>query len=187
MRKILILFPLIFITLFLTGGFSADANFKSIKNITLNELGKEFETDAEFSLGGFEIWILDGLAGFIEDDEIATTFLSSVSGIQIGVYKRNSNGNLFPQKNLLTKIDKQMNRKGWKYVVKSFESNEMSAVYINKDSEIMLKELFVVNVDNSEVTIVHISGDLEKIIEAAIKEHGIRWNKKEEEREIANR
>jgi hypothetical protein len=94
---------------------------------------------------------------------MAEEILSSVSGVQIGIYKNEFHENL-PTKKLLKKIDKQMGKRGWKYIVKSYNYGEMAAVYINKDAEKMLRELYVISIDDDEMVLVQVSGDLEKVI-----------------------
>jgi len=177
MKKIIIIL-VITTCISLTGCFAVDNEFKSIRNITLKEYGRNFITDHEFALGSFELWLAEGIVSIAADDEMAEEILSSVSGVQIGIYKNKFHEDL-PNKKLLKKIDNQMEKRGWKYIVKSYNGGEMAAVYINKDAEKMLRELYVISIDDEEMVIVQVLGDLEKVIEAAIREHGISWVRQE--------
>lgn len=185
MKKALMLIPLLLTGILVSGCFGVDGDFKSIRNTALKEAGRNFKIDTEFSLGSFELWILEGLSGIIETEYPAEDILASVSDVQIGIYNRKTKTD-FSTASLMRKVDSRMNSKGWKYIVKAYEENEMTAVYLNSDSEIMLKEIFILSIDNSEIVIVQVKGDLEKLIETAIKEHGIHWNK-EEGRKLAAR
>ena len=176
MKKVIFILPVICFSIVLTGCWGVDRDFKSIRNVTLSGCGRDFVTDYEFALGSFELWVAGGIVGIVESDEMASKIISCVSGVQIGIYKNKGRSD-FQKRGLLKKIDERMERKGWKYIVKSFEHNEISAVYVNKDYDRMLRELFVVQVEGNEITIVQVSGDIEEIIETAIKEQGLNWNK----------
>jgi hypothetical protein len=171
--------------LFFTGCFSVDNNFKSIRNITLKECGRNYATDSEFALGSFELWLADGIVSFTDADKMAKDILDNISGVQVGIYKRKSDVDL-NSKELLKKIDRQMKREGLVYIVKSFDKDNVSAVYINKDHNKMLRELFVVDLNDNEITVVQLTGNLEKVIEIAIREEGL-YNIIDKEDMISNK
>ncbi|MFO7444878.1 MAG: DUF4252 domain-containing protein [Ignavibacteriaceae bacterium] len=171
--------------LLLTGCYNVDGEFKSIRNTALKEYGKNFVTDMEFALGSFELWLAEGIVSIAEPDEIAADIIDCVSEVQVGTYLRKGNYEI-PTKDLLKKIDRQMERKGWKFMVKAFQKDEMTAVYINKNAAKMFRDLFIVQIDDEQMTIVQVKGDLRRVIETAIRGKGIYMNK-HNRRELAGR
>lgn len=173
MRARRVLFVIAGIALLLFPGcFSVDHDFKSIRNIALKECGKHFYTEHEFALGSFELWLADGIVGMTDADQNAKDILDHVSGVQVGEYKRTKSSDI-GSKEILKNIDRRMKKMGLVYLVKSFSKDEVSAVYINRESRKTFNELYVVEVNDNEIIVVQITGNLEKVIDIAIREEGL--------------
>jgi hypothetical protein len=63
-----------------------------------------------------------------------------------------------------------MNIKGWKYIIRSVDGNEVTAIYLSDDPEEILNKMYVINLSDEELVIIEINGDLKKVISYAIEE-----------------
>jgi hypothetical protein len=67
-----------------------------------------------------------------------------------------------------------MNSQGWKYLVRTIEGDELTVIYLNPNPDVMLKKMYVINVNKDELVIVEINGDLKKVISYAIEERSFK-------------
>ncbi len=66
-----------------------------------------------------------------------------------------------------------MRDEDWNAYVKHVDGNELTGVYVKyEDDEI--NQVYVINIDNEDLTIVRVEGNLENLIEYAIKEKGLK-------------
>ncbi len=168
-----VLVILLFLTPFLTGCFGVNGYFKSVRNDIIEHLDVNFAEDTEFALGSVTL----GIAGwFVPEDEEASQFLDDIKAVQVGVYKKDISENTRSHYTILEKIDRRMKRHGWHYIVKSCSKDEVSAIYVNKDLERGVKRMFIVSLNNEELVILQIDGNLSRIIETAVHDRGLDLN-----------
>jgi len=177
MKKFLTISPFLIIlfssTLFV-GCFGVDGNFSSLKNKILSSTGNRYYTDVEFSVGSFGISIAKAVVKSDDNDREAKEILDNISHVQIGVYKNHHSSSFNNSFQILKDIDSQMMENGWQYVVRSRCNKEVTGVYVKIVNGNELKELFVVNLDQRELTLVEVKGNLEKVLETAIREKGFK-------------
>ncbi len=70
----------------------------------------------------------------------------------------------------LNSIDEEMHSNGWKYIVRTIDNNELTTIYISADPEELLQKMYVINLNDDELVIVEVNGDLKKVIAYAIEE-----------------
>jgi len=154
------------------GCFGVDGNFSRLRNKILNSTGNKYYTDVEFSVGSFGISIAKIAVKNDDNDQDTKEILNNISHVQVGVYKNNHNFTFDKGYELLDDINSEMTENGWQYVVKSCCKNEMTGVYVKVKDNDDLKELFVVSLNHNELTLVEVKGNLEKVLETAIRKKG---------------
>lgn len=174
MKKVVTLSPILIIflsSILFVGCFGVDGNFSRLKHEILSSTGTRYYTDVEFSVGSLGLSIAR-IAVKKEDDPDAKEILNNISHVQVGVYKNDHASSLDKGFQLLQDINSQMVENGWQYVVRSCCKNEITGVYVKVNSGNQLKELFVVNLKHDELTLVEVKGNLEKVLETAIRNKG---------------
>jgi len=176
MKKFLTISPFIvilFSSVLFVGCFGVDGNFSSLKNKIISSTDNYYHTDVEFSVGSFGISIAKLAVKMDDNDQNAKEILDNITHVQVGVYKSHKNCNLNNGFQLIKDINTQMNENGWQYVVRSRNNKEVTGVYVKINNN-ELKELFVVTLNRRELTLVEVRGNLEKVLEAAIREKGFK-------------
>ncbi len=173
-RGFLIPAVLALVSVFLFAGcFGVEGNFKNIRNDLLSAAGTRFHTDIEFSLGKFGLGIAKEIVRHENNDEDAKEILKHISKVQIGVYKNRSRTMPEFKDSFIRKADKEMERHGWESIVKNYGERELNIVYVQNDNSGRLSEIFVINMDRKELTLVEVSGNLDEVITYIIKEKGL--------------
>ncbi len=169
--KLIILLLSVSALFLLTGCFGVDHNFRSVRNDLIRSTGDSFSTDVEFGIGSAGL----SLAGmFVKDeDEEASKIIKEVSGVQIGVYKRHRSGLPVKDFHVLDKITERMNRRGYMYIVRSISHGEVTAIYVNKDPDKIVDPIFIISMDDNELNLVDVKGNIERIVEYAVKDKGV--------------
>lgn len=165
-------FALISVFLF-AGCFGVEGNFKSIRNDLLSAAGTHYRTDIEFSLGKFGIGIAKEIIRHDNNNEDAKEILKHISKVQIGVYKNHSR--MMPEfkASFIKKADEEMERHGWESIIKNFGKRELNIIYVQNENSGRLSEIFVINMNRRELTLVEVSGNLNEVITYIIKEKGL--------------
>ena len=68
-----------------------------------------------------------------------------------------------------------MRIKGWKYIVRSVDNNELTAIYLSADPVEILKKMYIINLRDEKLVIIEVNGDLKKAISYAIEERNFRF------------
>ena len=156
-----------------TGCFGVDRDFVKVKSMVMNSVDGDFHKDVEFSVGSVGLSFARLVVSIDDNDEDAKMILKNISGAQIGVYKKNHYASDEFKFSLLKDLDKKMLDDDWCGIVKHVDGNELTGVYVKyEDDEI--NQVYVINIDNEDLTIVRVEGDLENLIEYAIKEKGLK-------------
>ena len=168
----LILLGLAFI---FVGCIGVDREFISMRNEIMTSVGEDFKTDVQFSIGRFGLSIASFVVKSSQDEEYIADMIDNISNVKIGVYTRDPEfikGNI--DYSFIDRIDKEMNNKGYSYIVKSREDDEVTLIYYNENPDQFLNDMFVVTLNHEELVMVDISGDLGKVVEVAIQERGLK-------------
>lgn len=160
------------IIILLTGCFGVNSNFRITRNIILSGIDANIEKDVEFGAGSIFISLASTFVKFADTDEPVDELLSNISKIQVGIYNFNYENNYKPDYNLLCSLTNKMSDLNWKYIVRSIDNNELNAVFIRPEK---FDEMFVAAVSGNEIILAHIEGNLDKIIEIAVRDHGLEF------------
>jgi Domain of unknown function (DUF4252) len=159
----------------LSGCWGMDHNFIEVKDSILSQIchNNRFRINAEFGLGSIGLAAARTVVGFShhKDARFARELLSDVSSVQVGVYENiHKDGNL--NMAFLRKLDAKMNNYGWNCIVKNYDHREASCVYIKYDGE-EITNLFVISIEQDQVALVDVEGNLTRAALTAIREKNI--------------
>lgn len=156
------------------GCLEVGSQFMDVRSRVLESAGADFSCDAEFSVDAPELSLayLFVKSSHHKDQRFAGDIIKHLSRVEVGVYK-NTDHRLTADFSMLKKIDDCLSDDGWQYIVRNIEPNEVSAIYVNRDSGKMMKELWVVNINRKELVLVKVRGDLDYVIQTALREKGL--------------
>ena len=156
--------------LLLTGCIGVNRQFSEMKDKILGKFGSDYKTEYQFSVGSGVITFSSWIVGLADDQEYVDNMMREISSVQVGVYNRVKGSHARADFSILQTIDDELSEQGLKYIVRSFENDEVTAVYINNDPEEFLHKLFVVNLADDELVIIEVNGDLKQVIAYTIEE-----------------
>jgi len=131
----------------------------------------EFEKLISFNLGKGSMLFIKGIVSFagdsVEDEDI--DILDSLKDIKVGIYESRE---VVSEKsfNALGNIRGLLEDRGWDLLIKAHESDEYVLVFYQIEDE-FLDSLLVIVLEDNELVIVEMSGDLERIIENSLRDH----------------
>ena len=173
MKNKIILLPILFLPLFLSGCIGINEEFAEIRNEVLNNLDDDFRSEYQFSVGSVGITVSSWFVDAAAEEDLAADILDDVSSVQVGVYKKIRNTHS-PDITTLRELEDEMIQKGWKSIVKNCEEDELSGIYIRSNPNETLNRLFVINLSNEELILVEVEGDLKEVISTVIREKGMK-------------
>jgi len=173
MQSKLLFLPILLLPLFISGCIGINEEFAEIRNEVIRNFGGDFKSEVQFSIGSAGITVSTWFVETAAEDDIAADILDDVSSVQIGVYKK-LRGTESPNMNTLREIESKMSESGWKSIVKSCDKEELAAVYVRKDSGEIMDRLFVISLEDDELVLVEVKGDLKEAISTVIREKGMK-------------
>ena len=159
-----------FLLILLTGCIGVNRHFSEIKDKIMDELGNDYRTEFQFSVGSAAITISSWFVDLAADKEYVDEMMREISSVQVGVYNKVEGSDFSADFSTLESINEEMTSKGWKYIVRSVESDDLTAIYISADPEEMLNKMYIINLSDEELVIFEVNGDLKKVISYAIEE-----------------
>lgn len=156
--------------LLVTGCIGVNRQFSEVKEKVLGKFGNEFKTEFQFSVGSALINVSSLFVGLAKDHEYVDDMMREISSVQVGVYNRVRRSNARADFSTLKSIDEEMAKNGLKYIVRSFNNDELTVVYINNDAGEFFHKMYVINLQDDELVIVEVNGDLKQVIAYAIEE-----------------
>lgn len=166
-----VIFVFVFFSLvFFTGCIGVNRQFGEVKDKILGNLGSDYKTEFQFSVGSAAITISSWFVDLAAEEEYIDEMMREISSVQVGVYKTIEGTDTKNNFGTLQAIDKEMLNKGWKYIVRSAESGELTAIYLSDDPGELLNKMYVINLSDEELVIIEVNGDLKRVISYAIEE-----------------
>jgi len=172
MKNKFYLLPILILQLFLNGCLGINEEFENIRDVVLLSFGNDYKSEFQFSLGSVGVTVSSWVIDASSDDEMASKILDDVSSVQVGVYKklRGTNPADFT---ILNDIEPDMQASGWKSIIRSSTDNELTAIYVRNDNEDLLNRLFVISLEDDELVLVEVEGDLREAMTNVIREKGM--------------
>lgn len=165
-KALLSLFLLIFL---LSGCFGVDRSFKNIRNYVLENTNSEYNTEYEFAIGSAGISLASLVVSFADAEEPVDEILSEISNVQVGIYNNEDSSTITTDYEGLRKITDLMEHAGWEFIVRSVDRDELMAVFV-RVYQGQFNRVFVVSVNEEQMVLAELYGDIDKIIEIAIRE-----------------
>lgn len=175
MNKPLVLYVILFTSLFLTSCIGTNEEFDKIRDKVFENIGDKYNAEVQFSIGSVGLTLSSWIVDISEDENMPSDIMDDVSSIQIGVYEK-VRDSCVHKISVLYEIEDVMQKSGWKSIVKSSSGDELSAIYLRIDSEELLSRLFIINFDGNEIVLAEVEGDLQEAIAEIIKDKGIKIN-----------
>lgn len=173
-KKHLLVIMVAVLSINITGCIGVNRNFKQIRATLTESFDADFEKKFEFSVGRAGLSLAGMIIRLTDVEEPIDELLSKVSQVQIGIYEKGKYGEMNAKYEDLIKVTDMMEERGWTYIVRSVQKEELAAVFIKeKDEE--LNQLCVISFDGSEMVLVEVHGDLEEIVEIVIREKGLNF------------
>ena len=175
--QILIIVSSIFSLTIFNGCIGVNEEFRSLRNTIFSNTDNEFEKEIEFSVGPAGLALAGMFVKFADDEEGRNVgeMIGEISRVQIGIYKNHNRFNDDIDFTFLKEINKKMNKNGWQYIVRAIDHNELAAVYIRDDESENLREAFIIAMNDEDLIFANIYGDLNGLIETAIRQNGIHF------------
>lgn len=162
---------LLFVFVFLVSGcIGVNQEFKDIRDKVVENLSDDFQREIEFSVGPVGFFLASKFVQFAETEENIDELLSKISNIHLGVYKRTTNKSK-PSLNLLRDLSYQFKNDNWSCIVRSLNENEIVGVFIKLNSSDKIENLFVISLNDDELVLLKLNGNIESIIDVIIREH----------------
>jgi len=158
-----------FLLILFTGCIGVNRQFGEIKDKILRDLENDYKTEFQFSVGSAAITISSWFVDLAVNEEYIDDMIREISSVQVGVYNKIEGSDARADFSTLKSIDKEMNSKGWKYIVRSIESDELTAIYISAEPEEILNSMYVIILSDKELVIIEVNGDLKKVLSYAIE------------------
>lgn len=129
-----------------------------------------FEREAHFHLGRVKMGLVRGLVRMVPGKVEGQEFLSRIHSVEVATYRVHS----MPDLDRLasdTRFEKQLAQNGWTPMIRTREENERAWIFVRTDPAGALRNLFVVNLDESELSLVRIDGRIDQALAEAIAAH----------------
>lgn len=132
-----------------------------------------FVPEEHVHLGRFSMGLVRGfvrLAANDDGDRGGMELVSQVHGVDFASYKVRG----LPDLNSLTgdaRFESQLKQNGWSLMVRTREEHESTWIYVRGTPDGAVRNLFVVSLENDELTLVRVDGRLDRALAAAMAEH----------------
>ena len=165
-----------FFLITLTGCIGVNRQFSEIKDKIIGGLENNYKTEFQFSIGSSAITISSWFVDLAADEEYIDEMMREISSVQVGIYNRLEAAYTRPNMGMLQSIDEEMSMKGWKYIVRSVDNNELTAIYLSDDPGDTLNKMYLIHLSDDKLVIIEVNGDLKKVIAYAIEERHLNFN-----------
>ncbi len=169
-KSLPLIISLSLLLLFLNGCIGVNKQFGEVKDKILGELGNDYKTEFQFSVGSSAITISSWFIDLAAEEEYIDEMMREISNVQVGVYNRVEDSDAKANFSTLQSIDEEMHNKGLKYIVRSVDNEELTAIYLSDDPGEILNKMYVINLSDEKLIIIEVRGDLKKVISYAIEE-----------------
>ncbi len=129
-----------------------------------------FEPEEHFHLGRVKMGLLRGLVRMVPGKVDGQEFLSRIHGVEVASYNVHS----LPDLDRLgdeTRFESQLARAGWSLAIRTREENERVWMFVRAAEDGGMRNLFVVNLESDELTLVRIDGRIDQALAQAIAAH----------------
>jgi len=168
-KQIKILVSIFLFMFFLNGCIGVDRSFRQIRNYILENTDTEYSREVEFSIGSAGISVASIMVRMADVEEPIDEILSEISSVQVGVYNNEDSTKVTTDFAGLKHLTDLMENAGWEFIVRSVDRDELTAVFVRIYKN-QLNRVFVISVNQDEMVLAELYGNIDKLIEIAIRE-----------------
>jgi hypothetical protein len=172
MKNKIFFIPILLLPLLVNGCLGINEEFEGVRDMVILSTGNDYKSEFQFSVGSVGITVSSWVVDASTDDDFPSDILEDVSSVQVGVYKK-LQGTSFPNFQTLLEIEPEMQASGWRSILRSYKDDELTGIYIRNIKEEQLNRLFVISLEDDELVLVEVEGDLNEAIATVIREKGI--------------
>lgn len=134
--------------------------------------GARFEREGHVRLGRIKLGLVKGLLRMADDDdkEEAGAFLREVDRVEVATYRVRHLPDTTGLRRKAPAFERQLAQAGWNLTIKAQEDNSPSWLFTRSDGRGGLKNLLVVDLDDTELTVVRMDGRLDRAFAEAVAE-----------------
>lgn len=157
-----------------SGCIGVNGNFKRVRDNVLVNIDGKTEKVIEFSLGPSGMMFASIITSLAVEEQYVDDLIRQITKIQVGVYERkNFSASSF---RMLRDLSSEMSEQGWDYLVRSYDHGNLTAVFTQSDDSDNIHSLFIVALENDEMFLVELKGNLSRMIEIAVRENGLKFD-----------
>lgn len=125
--------------------------------------GAEFEREFRIRLGRLSLGLVKGMAGWALEDEEGRSMLRAVKRVDVGTYRVVS---LPPLEDIETPrgFANELGDSGWTQLVRQQDESEQVWVFMRNDDEGAIRNVYVIALDEAELTMVSLEGRLDEVL-----------------------
>jgi hypothetical protein len=129
-----------------------------------------FESETHVRLGRISMGLIHGLVRMAPGDNEGREMINDVHRVEVATYKVISLPDLDRFEGQAG-FERDLTRAGWSLAVRTREANERTWMFLHTDPNGGLRNLFVVTLDDHELTLVRLDGRLDRAFAAAVADH----------------
>jgi hypothetical protein len=129
-----------------------------------------FEREEHIHLGRISMGLVRGLVRMMPGEVEGQEFLTRVHGVEVATYRVTS----MPDLDRLaadTRFERQLTQSGWTMAVRTRDEESRSWIFLRADPGGSLRNLFVVDLEDDELTLVRVDGRFDQAFAEAIAAH----------------
>ena len=133
--------------------------------------GVRFEREEHIRLGRIKMGLVKGIVRMVDDeDDESKAFLREIDRVEVATYRVRNLPDTTDLPEKAPDFERQLARSGWNLTVKAQEDNSPSWLFTRSDGQGGLSNLLVVDLDDSELTVVRMDGRLDRALAEAVAE-----------------
>jgi hypothetical protein len=169
MRRRAVLFPfLLLLSGLFTGCFLGAPSLQQVRwELQRRFPEARFERQESFHLGRISMGLIRGIVRMVPGEVEGRDIVSSLRRIEVATYRVSS----LPDLDRIqgeTRFADQLARDGWSMAVRTQEAGSRAWIFLRSDEAGALRNLFVVALEEDELTMVRIDGRLDQALAEAI-------------------
>jgi len=131
--------------------------------------GAEFEREFHIRLGRMSLGLVKGLAGWALEDEAGKSMLRAVKRVDVGTYRVVA---LPPLEQIKAphSLQTKLGDSGWNLLVREQSEDERVWVFVRNDPQGAIRNVYVIALDETELTMVSLEGRLDEVLVELIAE-----------------
>lgn len=129
--------------------------------------GAKFEREFHIRLGRLSLGLVKGLTGWVLEDDEIRSMLRAVKRVDVGTYRVVA---LPPLSEIETPrgLQRKLDESGWTLLVRQRNEDEHTWVFLRHDDGGAIRNLYVIALDEVELTMVSLEGRFDELLAEAI-------------------